>query len=422
MINRIEKLIKGGFFHILGSTFVNKCIAFITNIFLVRIFTKSEYGIFTGAFNVYYIVFLFSGLGIISGILFFCSKNIDRSKKNAYYRFSLFFGLISEAVLSGTLVVFGLVGKVGIEETRKYIYLLSLLPFLAFIFDYYSIILRAEKDNRKYSILLNCNSIFYALFGVLGAYFWGISGSIIGRYIAYFISSIIGHFFCQRYIDFKMAGRLVNDNIIDILKYSIKAGVTSALNVILYRIDVMIIALVVADAAILAAYKTGASLPENANFIPQAMMVYFLPLFIEHASDRVWIKRHVKSIYLSMAGVSSFIGIILFIFAKPIVILLWGAKYLDAIPCMRILTVSFVVLSTFRITSTNILLAFKRAGYTLIVSLVSGIVNIILDVYMTVHYGSIGAAYATLIVTILAALLSFPYVLYLVKWSNEKLE
>lgn len=422
MKDRLKYLLKDGFFHIMGSSFINKIIAFLTNLLLVRILSKNDYGVFTGAFNVFYIVFLFSGLGIISGILYFCSKDIPRDEKGSYYSFSFKFGLLSEVVLSLALIIYGLFGNVGIEETRKYILSLSGLPFIAFLYDYFSIILRAEKDNIKYSKLMNLNSLFYLVFGAAGAWLWGIGGTIAGRYLAYIVSGVIGFGYCKPYTPFKQADRLTREKTADITKYSLKAGITSALNVILYRIDVFVIGIVVADASILASYKTGTALPENVNFIPQCMMVYYLPIIIQHLGDTNWIKRKVKEIYLLMGGVSLAIGLVMIVFAPQIVTLLWGAKYLDAVPCMRVLSVSFILLSTFRITSTNILLALKKAGYTMFISIVTGLSNIGLDVLLTLKYGSIGAAYATLLVTLLASLLSFPYVIYVVYFGKEGFE
>lgn len=419
LLRKIKYLLKDGFFHILGSTFINKIIAFLTNIALVRILSKSDYGVFTGSFNAFYIVFLFSGLGITSGILFFCSKDIEKEDKGEYYRFSFRFGILSELFLSAALILYGVFGKVGIEETRPYIISLAGLPFIAFIYDYLSIILRAEKDNVKYARLMNLNSALYLVFGALGAMLGGIAGTIAGRYLAYIIAGIIGGIYCKDYIKLGPGRYLPKEKRLDIVKYSLKAGITSALNVLLYRLDVAVIAIVVANSAILASYKTGAALPENVNFIPQCVMIYYLPIFIQNLKDREWIKRKTREIYLFVGGISLLIGLIMIIFAPFIVKLLWGEKYLDAVPCMRILAVSFMVLSTFRTTSTNILLALKRAGYTMFVSLIAGLSNIVLDVFMTMRYGSIGAAYATLIVTILASLLSFPYVIYII-YSGKK--
>ena len=415
MREKLRGLLKDGFFHILGSTFANKCIAFLTNIVLMRIMSKSSFGVFTGAFNAFYIIFLFSGLGITSGMLYFCSKDISRDQKSSYYGYSFRFGLMTEIFLSAALVVYGSVGYVGIEETRKYIIMLAGLPFVTFIFEYYSFVLRAERSNVKYSKYLNINTVLYLIFGSAGAAIGGIAGTIIGRYLAYAVSAFIGHRYCSEFLeDIRNASPLSKDQIKDISKYSLKSGVTSALNTILYRLDVLIIGYVVVDSTVLASYKAGTQLPENLNFIPQCVMIYFLPLMIQNIGDKVWIKKKVKQIYLLVGAVSVFIGLFGIVAAPLIVKILWGDKYLDAVPCMRILSVSFIVLSTFRVTSTNILLALKRTGFTLIVSIVTGVTNIILDVVLTMAYGSIGAAYATLIVTTVAAVMSFPYVMYIV--------
>ena len=417
----IRGLFQRGFFHILGSTFINKIIAFLANIAIVRILTKHDYGVFSGAFNVFFIVFLFSGLGIANGILYFCSKDIRREDKKSYYAWAVRFGLWTEVLLSAAILIYGLFFNVGIEEMRGYIISLCALPFFAFIFDYYSVILRAEKDNKKYSLYLNIHSALYAGLAIIGAVFWGIAGTIIGRYLAYIIADIIGYFFCKDYADIAWTGRPDGEARRDIRKYSLKAGITSALNVILYRIDVAVIAMVVADASILASYKTGAQLPENMNFIPQCLMVYFVPLFVQHLGNGDWIRRKTKEVYLAAFGTSAAIGVFVYLLAPWIVRILWGENYLDAVPCMRILTVSFVILSI-RMTSTNILLSLKRAGYTMAVSIITGTVNIGLDILLTVRYGSIGAAWATLIVTALAAAMSFPYVMYIVYSGKEKYE
>jgi len=414
MREKLKSLFRDGFFHILGSSFVNKCIAFLTNIVLMRIMSKSDFGVFTGAFNAFYIIFLFSGLGITSGMLYFCSRDIGKEEKASYYRYSFRFGLMTEIFLSAALVVYGAVGYVGIEETRKYIIMLAGMPFVTFVYDYYAIVLRAEKSNIKYSKYLNINTVLYLVLGCAGAAVGGIAGTIIGRYLAYILTCVVGNRYCKDILDVKDADPLTRSQIKDLSRYSMKSGVTSALNTILYRLDVLIIGYVVVDSSILASYKAGTQLPENLNFIPQCVMIYFLPLLIQNISNTEWIKKKVKQIYLMVGAVSLAIGLFVIVAAPLIVKILWGDKYIDAVPCMRILSVSFIVLSTFRITSTNILLALKRTGFTMAVSIVTGVSNIILDVVLTMKFGSIGAAYATLIVTVIAALMSFPYVIYIV--------
>ena len=321
--SKIKDLFNTGFFYILGSSFLNKIIAFITNAVLTRILTKEEMGIFSGAFNAYFIVYLFSGLGITSGMLYFCAKDKEWAEKNSYYNFSFWFGMISEVILSAILVFYGLYNKSGILESRKYMVGLAILPFVSFFFDYYSIILRAEKDNKHYSIISNLNTVFYLIFGVLGALFGRIWGTIIGRYLAFIVSDIIGHCFCKQYVNFHKSNKLGYEKTKDLVKYSLKAGLTSSLNVILYRLDVTVIDLVLADASILAAYKIGTTLPENMNFIPQCFMIYFMPLFLQHIKEQEWIKKKTKEVYLVIGAVSIVLGLIMYLFAPIIISIIW---------------------------------------------------------------------------------------------------
>ena len=49
LLPRINTLFKTGFFHIFGSNVINKILAFLSSVILVRILTKTEYGAFTYA-------------------------------------------------------------------------------------------------------------------------------------------------------------------------------------------------------------------------------------------------------------------------------------------------------------------------------------------------------------------------------------
>ena len=423
MFNRLSELFKKGLFHIIGSNAINKAIAFVANLALVRVLSKAEFGIFTSAFNIFSVVFLFSGLGINSGVLYFCSQKRSTENKKEYYNYCFKVGNMANIVLCIILLLYGLLVPVGITEARKYIILLSGMPLASFWYEYFSIVLRTQKENKKYAFLLNVNSVLYAVLAVLGSMIAGIAGTILGRYIAQIISALLGRYYCKDYLYSKEEEHrdISQEAKGPLFSYSIKAGLSSAMNSILYLLDVYIIGIVIADASVLASYKVGAQIPENMNFLPQSMMVFFLPVFIENAGNHQWLKKKTAELYLTMAGISFAISAVLIVLAPYVVTILWGKQYVDAVPCFRILTLSFFFLSTFRLTSTNILLSLGKAGYTLMISIVSGVINIILAVLMTVRYGSIGAAYATLIVTIIASVLSFPYVIYVINHMSKEL-
>lgn len=422
MFEKLKDLFKKGLFHIVGSNAINKAIAFVANIALVRILSKYDFGVFSGAFNIFSVVFLFSGLGINSGVLYFCSQKRSLENKKEYYNYCFRFGNMVNVVLCLIILLYGLLVPAGIPEARKYIIMLAGMPLASFWYEYYSIILRTQKDNKKYAFLLNVNSVLYAGLAVLGSALFGITGTILGRYFAQIISAFLGHHYCKPYLYTKDEERreLAQEAKGPLFNYSIKAGLSSALNSILYLLDVYIIGIVIADATVLASYKVGAQIPENMNFLPQSMMVFFLPVFIENAGDHQWLKKKTAELYLTMAGISFALSAVLIILAPYVITILFGSQYVDAVPCFRIMTVSFFFLSTFRLTSTNILLSLGKAGYTLMISIVSGVSNIILAVTMTLKFGSLGAAYATLIVTLIASALSFPYVIHVIRNMNRE--
>lgn len=407
----INSVRKKGLFNIVGSTFINKVIAFFTNIALVRILTKGDYGIFTSAFNVYLIVDLFSGFGITNSVLYFASdKENDETREN-YYRYAAFIGMAMDIVLFLITIIYARFAKLGIEESRIYIYMLSLLPIFEFTQSYFSIILRSRKENRKYARLLNISSASYAILGIIGSLMFGITGTIAGRYCSYIITTIIGFVHCRRYFsrNVKLFGNLLPKKKIEMIKYAIPCGSVTALNNILYKIDIMLISSLIGSAEILATYKTATIIPENMNFLPQSILVFALPLFIEHNNDSKWIKKNSKLLFLGMALFSGILASILFFGAPLIIKILWGGQYLDAVPYFRVLSISFFCIATFRITSTNILVAIGKVNFNLTVAIISGIANIFLDYFMVLHYGAMGAALATLFISILASALSFPY-------------
>lgn len=49
----VSKLRASGFFHVFGSTVINKIVVFASGLILVRILSKADYGVYTYANNIY---------------------------------------------------------------------------------------------------------------------------------------------------------------------------------------------------------------------------------------------------------------------------------------------------------------------------------------------------------------------------------
>jgi O-antigen/teichoic acid export membrane protein len=107
-VPKIKTLFKTGFFHIFGSSVINKVIAFLSSVVLVRILTKPEYGVFTYAWNIYSIVLILNGMGIESGVLQISSEHSgDIEYANRASNYGIRFGIKFDLLLFAVILVLG---------------------------------------------------------------------------------------------------------------------------------------------------------------------------------------------------------------------------------------------------------------------------------------------------------------------------
>ena len=110
-----------------------------------------------------------------------------------------------------------------------------------------------------------------------------------------------------------------------------------------------------------------------------------------------------------------FLSVTLVLLAPWIVPLFFGKQYADSILIFRILSINYFFSATFRIVSGNLLVAQRKLKFNLLVAAISGTVNVLADVVLISIYGSIGAAFATVIVTLVSGILSTAYLIYTLK-------
>ena len=107
--NLVNSLLKGGFFDIVGAGTLNKAIATIMSIVLVRVLSKYDYGVYSYAFNIASFFIIFNGLGATSAALQLCCEayqDKDRERRlYAYaYRVSLAVGVLYLFVVLGVAI------------------------------------------------------------------------------------------------------------------------------------------------------------------------------------------------------------------------------------------------------------------------------------------------------------------------------
>lgn len=401
---RMKVLLSGGFFHIFGANIVNKVVAFATNIVIVWFLAKDDYGVFSYANNIYSFMALVTGFGLLTGMFQLCSERRPQAEKDAVLWYSFSRGVLIDLILAFVFFVLGVTLVLPIEQAGFYLAMLSPLLVMDYGFQFASVALRSKRENKKFAYLQTINTVCYFAFGCLGAFALGIVGTIAGRYIAYGISLIASVGFLKLANSslssrFKLSASLKRD----LWGYSIPTQLSSAINQMTFLLDVFLVGFFVAEASSVASYKVATMLPEGLLFIPSSLILFIMPYFIEHNQDRLWFSRYLKLFLFGGGLVYAAVTLILVIFAPSIIDLLWGADYLDATIAFRALAVCFFF-SALRASCTNLLCAVRAVKSNLVVSMASLAANVILCLFLIPRFGINGAAFAPLVVSIVAAI------------------
>ncbi|MDU5107126.1 oligosaccharide flippase family protein [Clostridium sp.] len=407
--DEIKKILKKGLIQIFSANVINKIVQFITIAFLTQIISKEDYGSFTYAQNLMSFVLLFEGAGVTTGILQYCSVSKDTKEKVSILKYGIRIGIVVNVILSIGVFLYAMFGKLPIEGSRNSLMMLACVPIFSVVFSAIQVYLRSTFRNSEFSILTSFNTIIYFLATVGLSLKFSVTGLIMGMYIAYLLSIILGAWFIRKDVFKKDIKLDKNFNKTKFLKYSIITVLTNAMSQILYLLDTQLIGVFTKDEAILASYKVATTIPFNLIFIPTSIMVFAYPYFAQNKNDKEWIRNRVSQLTKILLVINLVIGLGGIIFSD-FILSIFGKQYLDAKSCFIVLMIGYIIAGTFRVPYGNILASLGLVKANLINAIFSGIANIILDVILIIKYGSIGAAYATLLVFIISSLIHFIFI------------
>ena len=420
ILDKFNFLLKKGLFHILGTSIINNIIQFFTNIFIVNLVSKSDFGVYSYANNIMNFFLLLRGLGLTSGLIQFGSESRINSKRKEIYNFVLVKGSIYNVILSIFFLIYVSISNFQFNEAKGYLLAMLFVPFFQWMFDYVTTIFRIKQENIKYARLMNINTVLYFIFSVLGANYLSVVGVILARYFSFIVSIFIAFYWLRDdFHDFKLFDYGKYKEKKECVKYSFTACITNSLSELLYLLDVFLIGIFVANADSIAAYKVATQIPTALGFIPIGIITFIYPYFANHNKDMKWIKEKSFKLIGSLALINGVICLLLYIFSPLIIKILWGSEYMDSLVPLRILSINFFFLGTFKIPVGNILAILRKVKINLITSVISGIANIILDIIFIQYFGSLGAALATLLVVFINISISLPYLCFCTAKQNK---
>jgi len=401
----IKDILSKGLIQIFSANFVNKIIQFTTVLLLTQIISVTEYGSFTYAQNTMNFALLLEGLGVTSGILQYSSIASEPSEKYKFFGFGVKLGFLFNMLISVFLMLYSLWGPVAISSSRHYLFIMSFIPLFSIMYNTIQSYLRSTLRNKEYSRLTVFNTVAYFIFTVSLSYMMGANGLVLGMYIAYFSTVILGFYIIRKDIKkFKFINIKDKSIKFQFIKYSVVTVLSNAMSQILYLLDAQLIGIFTQSEELLANYKVATTIPFNINFIPMSLMVFVYPYFANNKDNKQWVKEKLSKLVKALGALNLLISLGGILLAKPIFYIVFP-KYKEAINVFRILMVGYFVTGTFRIPFGNILASLGNVKANLINAIITGSLNIVLDVVLISKYGSIGAAFTSLSVAIVSSII-----------------
>ncbi|MGN0796559.1 MAG: lipopolysaccharide biosynthesis protein [Christensenellales bacterium] len=420
--NSLKKLFKDGFFSIVISQVIVKAISFCSSIFLARILSKGDFGVYSYAQNLLSTLLLLDGIGTISSIIQHASESYKEPGKQASYALYGFkIGFTFNSILSLALFIYALVGSFSIGGTGPVLAIMAFQPILSYVQSFCACNLRFRLETSLFAYTNIMASLFHILSILLGAQIAGVKGIAFGLYIGY-LSSILCYLYVFKSIKniYEIKAPLSTVEKKSFVRMSLSATINDSILHMIMVADVFLIGLLIKDELIVASYKIATTIPTALVFIPASVMLFFYPYFARRQNDLPWIKKTLASVVGLLAVVNGLIVALLYFLAPQFIKFIYGEQYLDCVAAFRILLIGYLFTGTIRTPLVNFLWSQKKNNYVILLSVAIGIVNIVCDVIFIKAKGSIGAAYATMLTYVLSAVLSL--ILVIIQLHAKKKE
>lgn len=413
-----ENAIRDGILWIFGSSVFSQLCTFISSVVVIRHLSKANYGYYVDASNIYNYTAAFIGMGMTSAVIQFCSEKRSEDETNSIYLYSIIKGLRFNIVLAAIILALAYCKSLdGHNNAAVYLAYMCLLPMVSYTNQFVQVVLRVKRANNYFGLVNIGYSLSIVAGNIVLTHLWGVSGLVVSGYISNAIASVIGILLLNRNYFLKelhSSSRILSRHTThEIDKYALLCAVTNLSSSVLVLLDITCISAIVESSEVLAEYKVGSAIPSACMFIPTCLITFYYPVIVEHFSEGVIpFIDYLKKIITVFLLVSTLIALVLFVFSSPIIKLVYGQQYLSSAGVMRILSVNFLLSAGIVKLFGNLIAILKKVSINLYISIFSGLVNIALDVYLIKMMGQEGAAIATLIVTIIIAILEGAFIYY----------
>lgn len=329
--------------------FISKVMGFgiriILPVFLVRVLTKEEFGIYNQFFLLEMLIKTIFQMGVNQSLFFFIPR--DRNNSGAYFINSLLLNVLIFTLAYALVWVFRpqIAGQLGMPLIQTYFWYLAFYSMLMMLNVAAESFLTARNHILASSIYSVVREILASAATLFAAFRYGSLESI---FLALIISRAVTLVVALVYIHFRLHGFRAEHYFFGIgtqIRYGLVLGVAGAVWALSMRVHEMAVSRYF-DIETYAVYAAGCKQIPILQFFGQSIWVVALSQFaaLEKRGDWEGIRKLWDRILASMYGVGVPITILLLLIANPLVTLMFTPEYAAAVPVFRYNTLAMLSL------------------------------------------------------------------------------
>jgi O-antigen/teichoic acid export membrane protein len=393
---------------VLVGSAVNLVIAFSLRIVLARWLGAFDLGLYTMVVTVQEIATLVAGLGISVALTKYVAEYQDTEDKLFQTTSSAFIISIMFSLVVGVLLYFLSRTVAGILDMPQLAHLLRVLamafPFIILLEAELGLLngLRRMKNYTYLIILRSCLMILLTMtFVWLG---FGVEGTVFGIVLSVVVGCIFGLYLSRKYLRPTFQGFFQNAK--KFVLFGSQVFGANAVGLIASRADIVMIGYFLA-ATELGYYSVAITISMLFDVIPQAIQRISYP-----ATTEYWYKKDHQSLQQMIDKSMKYsacivlpLGLGVGFFAKEITTTIFGADFIYAALPLVILLISRVIRGATEIPIGAVFSGVGRPDIGLKISTLSAVLNIGLNIVLIPRFGIAGAAMASSISLLVAAVI-----------------
>lgn len=408
---RIKELYQKGALHIILGTFALKFVAFFGSIVVVRLLTKNDYGLLGYVESVCGYAFVFAGFGLLNGLFRYMIIAKNKIEQKQYFMFIIKNSFLINIGISLILCMSALwFLKIpdNYASARGLLIIMSLLAPFQNLLDEILCTLRTFFENKLYAYGTFLSSALLIVGRIIGAWIGGVNGVVWSRIILNVAFAIWGLIFVyNRFIIKDTVPRLERAKQKQVMAFSIQYMITNGFWAIFMLNGSFLIGTLLNDPSGLADYRAASAIPSGISIFAGAIGIFVSPYFTKNEKDKAWVRKNYKRVYIVSALITGGMTLSLAILVKPLILFVYGERYLNIVSLMRVFLLAAFCNSGLRFTTANLLACMGEIKYNMFTSAGGIIAQLILDLVLIPRLGVMGAAIVDCIVYLFMATVLF---------------